>query len=177
MSKYVIGLIFDNKGQYQLRDMLKKMEIENNNVNDFHISVADFECDDEEYIINKVKTFAQKLKKFSVKFSSIGFFLNSDNTLFLNPVISNELLSCHRQIKNHIEKDTVAETLPNYQNNSYVPHCSLAFKITDNEFWKALRFLKSQSSCIVLPTVMIDKIDIVKHDNKYEKLLIVELKC
>ena len=99
MEKYAIALILDKNEQLEkLNEYLKKFGIDLTN-NYFHITLAGFESDNENYLIEKVKEFASTHKSIKITLNHLGTFLNDDNIIFLAPQYNRKLYNYHKNLK------------------------------------------------------------------------------
>lgn len=174
MEKYAIALIFDKcKELDKINEFLKKYNL--NYVNNyFHITLAGFECDDENYLIEKIKDFANTHNQIKIRFSHLGTFLTEDNVVFMSPFHSNKLFKYHKDLKRAIcsKKDIIL--CPYYKGKIWNPHCSIAYKIPHEIY---IDIINNLSSVIEFPfEANITQIDIYEYSSKKEKIFETNLK-
>lgn len=173
MEKYAIGLILDKSNQLEkLREYLSQFGIDLKN-NYFHITLAGFECDDENYLIEKIKEFANENSSFKIKFSHLGTFLTEDNVIFLAPYHSKKLFNYHRNLKHKVCANKNIILCDYYKAIIWNPHCTLAYKIPHEKY---MNILDNLSSVVEFPfEATISKIDIYEYSNRNEKIFEIDL--
>ena len=176
MKKYAVELIFDEESQMKLnkiRELLVANGVHDEAVPINHISIADFETDDLEGLKEKVKEFASSIKKFKLNLATVGTFMTNENVIFLAPVMTDELMNFHKMFLDSM-KDFNGKANEYYNHNKWVPHCTIAIRLSDEELIKGFEILKNIS---FLPLeVTIDKIDILNYPNPYVEEYIVDIK-
>lgn len=174
MEKYAIALILEkNEHLEKLNDYLKKFGIDYTD-NYFHITLAGFESDNEDYLIEKVKEFASTHKPFKITLAHLGTFLNDDNIIFLAPQYSKRLYNYYKNLKHIVcaNKDIILS--PFYKSKIWAPHCSLAYKIDREKYYN---IFNNMTNLVELPfEVTATKIDIYEYSNKKEKIFECNLK-
>jgi len=168
--KYAITLSFNNEGQNKvnsLRKVLLENGVRNGAYEVNHITLSDIETDDigeVASIIRIIEKIAKKQKQFTLTLASVGSFMTSENVVFLNAIMTDKLELVHKmanKMLSRYKRDAY------YEPNKWVPHSTIAIKLSDAELTKAFKLLKSNN---ILPlSVIVDKIDIVQHDIKTNK--------
>ena len=176
MKKYAIELVFDEESQKKInniRKLLSSNGIHDEAVPTNHVSIADFETDNLELLKEKVKEFANRVHKFKLNLSTVGTFMTKENVIFLQPVMTDELMNLHKKFINSM-KDLNGKANEYYNHNKWVPHCTIAIRLSDEELIKGFEILKSTS---FLPLeVTVDKIDILNYPAPYIQEYVVDIK-
>jgi 2'-5' RNA ligase len=104
-----------------------------------HITVYPpfYSSESEPSLINKLNNIYNKSIPFRISLDSVGFFIGKNNVAFFKP----DSKSGH-QIRNLFKAvqlclaDVITDAWPNYPVNpeQFVPHCTIAEKIPQNEF-------------------------------------------
>ena len=160
---YAIELIFDDNSQKEINELRKKL-IENG-VHDEavklnHVSIGDYKTDNIEVLKNRVTEFSKTIKPFDLSLVSVGTFMTKENVIFLEPIITDELIDVHKRFIEYM-KDFDGELNQYYDINKWMPHCTISIRLTDKELFKGIELLKE---IIKLPIkVTIDRIDIINY--------------
>lgn len=161
---YAVVLYFDEKSQAQLLRMME--DLCDVGVNRYmldvgirpHITLASWDDDKEIDLTNEIKGFAQEAQGISLLFSSIGIFPTDPRVVYLSPIKDESLINLHNcfyqkldgQIENYIKFYT-----PDY----WVPHCTLATKLTEAEVLKSVSALMK----VKFPVkAMISQVELIK---------------
>lgn len=170
---YAIELIFDNKSQAAINELRKALQ--ENGVHDEavrlnHISIGDYATDDIEGLKAKVVEFSKRIKPFEIVLCSVGTFMTKENVIFLAPVMTRELKNVHEKFIEFMAGFD-GKINPYYDVDKWVPHCTLAIRLTDEELFRGLRVLKE---CIRLPiNVKIEKIDLIQYP--WNQILVTDI--
>lgn len=170
---YAIEFIFDDKSQNTINELRKALQ--ENGVHDEavrlnHISIGDYATDDIEGLKAKVVEFSRRIKPFEIMLCSVGTFMTQENVIFLAPVMTEELKSAHEKfIESMAGFD--GKLNPYYDVDKWMPHCTIAIRLSDEELFQGLRVLKK---CIRLPIhVKIEKIDLIQYP--WNQILITDI--
>ena len=102
-----------------------------------HITLAMFKDTNPQEFSKWLHTYASEIDCFNIKFSSIGAFTTNPSVLFLAPVMEEGFFNLHMRFNVQIKE--VASTFENYYlPGSWVPHCTLATSLSQNELHLAL---------------------------------------
>ena len=158
---YAIELVFDEESQKKidnLRSTLVKNGVHDEAVKLNHISIGDYKTDDLETLKEKVFEFSKMIKPFELTLSSVGTFMTKENVIFLEPIMTEELLNVHKKFIKYMEGfDGILN--PYYDINKWMPHCTISIRLSDEELFKAIKVLKET---IKLPIVVkVEKIDLI----------------
>ena len=176
MKKYAVELIFDEESQKKInkiRELLSSSGVHDEAVPTNHVSIADFETDDLEGLKVKVNEFANNIDKFKLNLAMVGTFMTKENVIFLQPVMTDELMNVHKMFLDSM-KDFDGKANEYYNHNKWVPHCTIAIRLSDEELIKGFETLKSISFLPIEVTV--DKIDILNYPSPYKQEYIVDIK-
>lgn len=138
--KYAVILHFDKKTEKRFTAMIKKMIA--GGVNSFmedndmppHITLAAFEKDNREGIVEAFLTMAKKLTPFDIHFAALGVF--NPRVLFVSPVMSEPLMESARGA-NEAYSSLGIETDTRYAPGAWVPHVTLALNLENEELLSA----------------------------------------
>ena len=110
------------------------------------------------------------IKPFELTLSSVGTFMTKENVIFLEPVMTEELLNVHKKFIKFMEGfDGVLN--PYYDINKWMPHCTISIRLSDEELYKAIKVLKES---IKLPIVVkVEKIDLINYP--FNQILITDI--
>ena len=170
---YAIELVFDEDSQKTINNLRKQLS--ENGVHDEavklnHVSIGDYKTDDIEGLKNKVIEFSKTIKPFELSLVSVGTFMTKENVIFLEPVMTKELLDIHSRFINFM-KDFDGELNQYYDIDKWMPHCTISIRLSDNELFKGIELLKE---IIKLPIkVRIEKIDIINYP--FNQIMILDL--
>lgn len=172
MDTYAIVLYFDDTTNKVIGNMIERAATlsGNNYMLDIgippHVTLGCFFSDDQANLHERVESFAKGVAPFEVTFHSIGAF--EPYVLFASPVKDERLTRLnallHESLLNRYEPAENANYLP----DRWMPHCSLAVRLDEEQFAKA----KAIESEIDLPfTALVTKIALAKC-NPYNEIAI-----
>ena len=170
---YAIELVFDDESQKiinNLRKILQENGVHDEAVKLNHVSIGDYKTDNLEELKAKVIEFSKMIKPFELTLSSVGTFMTKENVIFLEPVMTEELLNVHKKFIKFMEGfDGVLN--PYYDINKWMPHCTISIRLSDEELYKAIKVLKES---IKLPIVVkVEKIDLINYP--FNQILITDI--
>ena len=170
---YAIELVFDDESQIIINNLRKTLQ--ENGVHDEavklnHVSIGDYKTDNIEELKEKVVEFSKMIKPFELTLSSVGTFMTKENVIFLEPVMTEELLNVHKKfIKFMAGFDGILN--PYYDIDKWMPHCTISIRLSDEELYKAIKVLKES---IKLPIVVkVEKIDLINYP--FNQILITDI--
>ncbi len=170
---YAIELVFDEDSQKtinKLRNQLSENGVHDEAVKLNHVSIGDYKTDDIEGLKNKIIEFSKTIKPFELSLVSVGTFMTKENVIFLEPVMTKELMDIHRRFIEFM-KDFDGELNQYYDIDKWMPHCTISIRLSDNEMFKGIEVLKE---IIKLPIkVRIEKIDIINYP--FNQIIILDL--
>jgi 2'-5' RNA ligase len=142
---YAVLLYFDEQTEWhilELRQTLIEASIPSlmNKMGDRpHISLAGFSGVEGDSLISVVQEFANGRHPFSIQLSAIGLFPTKENVLFLSPVPTIQLLTCHQEFHQRLAKSKLVSS-PYYAPESWVPHCTVEMNIPDEQLQRAIEY-------------------------------------
>ena len=170
---YAIELVFDDESQIIINNLRKTLQ--ENGVHDEavklnHVSIGDYKTDNIEELKEKVVEFSKMIKPFELTLSSVGTFMTKENVIFLEPVMTEELLNVHKKFIKFMEGfDGILN--PYYDIDKWMPHCTISIRLSDEELYKAIKVLKES---IKLPIVIkVEKIDLINYP--FNQILITDI--
>ena len=170
---YAIELVFDDESQKiinNLRKILQENGVHDEAVKLNHVSIGDYKTDNLEELKAKVIEFSKMIKPFELTLSSVGTFMTKENVIFLEPVMTEELLNAHKKFIKFMEGfDGILN--PYYDIDKWMPHCTISIRLSDEELYKAIKVLKES---IKLPIVVkVEKIDLINYP--FNQILITDI--
>jgi 2'-5' RNA ligase len=112
-----------------------------------HVSLAVFDEVDPNKLIQITSLFAKKAYQFPVQLEAIGMFPTPSNIVYLFPIPTIALLTLHRDFHQHLKKEKVNSS-HYYLPGKWVPHCTLEFELSDEQFDLAVQLCKKHFSPI-----------------------------
>ena len=143
---YAVALYFDEKSQAQLLGMME--DLCRAGVNRYlldlgirpHITLAYWKDQKGIDVTDAIKRFAQAVKGTKVLFSSIGIFPGDPKVVYLSPVKDDGLIKLHNGLYQELN-GKIDNYSQNYIPDNWVPHCTLATKLTEEEILKSVNAL------------------------------------
>ncbi|SRR5579871_259290 len=112
-----------------------------------HVSLAVFEQYNPERLHALLKKLAASYPPTSFRLSSAGTFFGKEGVLFLAPVVTDSLLKIHDWIHRALPK-AVEGNWVYYLPGGWVPHCTLAIRLTPKKLGKGLEVLRRKGVSI-----------------------------
>lgn len=170
---YAIEIIFDSKSERQIIHLMKNLdanEIENclrkfQTTPHIALSVSD-EIDIEKTIgiIERIN-----ISQFTIPLYGLGTFQGINNIIFLLPKVTMELLAFQKTL--HCQLLKYSDSWNYYYPDNWVPHCTVAMDIAEDQFLNAFRILRDNMEPI---SARVEKIRLIKfHPEEilYERLI------
>ncbi len=85
----------------------------------------------------ELSSFAAEVAPFRLSFPNIGIFSTSEGVVFLGVTVTEQLLSLHTEFHN-IFKEHAQEQREYYTVGRWVPHCTLAFGLSEDQIVEAV---------------------------------------
>ncbi len=171
---YAVELVFDDKSQNtinELRKLLGENGVHDEAVKLNHISIGDYCTNDIEGLKSKVLDFSEMIEPFEITLCAVGTFMTKENVIFLAPIMTEELKSVHKKFLDFMS-DFDGKLNQYYYIDKWMPHCTIAIRLTDEELFNGLKLLKNN---IKLPIkVKLEKIDIINYP--FNGILITDIK-
>lgn len=150
---YSIGLYFDPQTETEIRRIWQIMaenaieEYLYSSANRPHITLTIFEDLDTTKAENLLRDFALRHTPFPISFQAIGLF-PSTAAIFLNPVVTGQLLNIQRELHNLLVPFAALPEFPYYLPDQWIPHCGLAIEMPPENLLPAM---KTAINNLVLP--------------------------
>lgn len=131
---FAVLLYFESRGDREIRRLMHWLM--DRGVNDLyvnldmrpHLTLAEFDTEDYLPVQAALHTFMARQPSFHLRFSSLGLFPGEHGVLFLAPIVEETLLAFHRELNAMLEP--LCHTFsPLYQEDSWVPHCTLVLEL------------------------------------------------
>lgn len=143
---YAVTVYFDEKSQAQLLGMME--DLGRAGVNRYlldvgirpHITLAYWNGQKENDVTAEISRYAQAVKGTKVLFSSIGIFPADPKVVYLSPVKDDALIRLHQGLYGELD-GKIENFSQNYTPDYWVPHCTLATKLTEAEVLKSVNTL------------------------------------
>lgn len=144
----------------EIRNILISNGVHDEAVKLNHVSIGDYHTDNIDGLKEKVIEFSKTIKSFELILVSVGTFMTKENVIFLEPIITEELMDIHKRfIKFMSDFDGVLNQY--YDIDKWMPHTTISIRLSDDELIKGLKVLKEN---IKLPIVVkVDRIDIINY--------------
>lgn len=143
---YTVVLYFDAESQARLLGMME--DLSRAGVNRYlldhgirpHITLAYWSSQQEKDVTAEIKRYARAVKRTKVLFSSIGIFPSDPKVVYLSPVKDDALIRLHQRLYAELD-GKIGNFSQNYTPDYWVPHCTLATKLTEAEVLKSVTTL------------------------------------
>jgi 2'-5' RNA ligase len=108
-----------------------------------HISLGLFEGPFPGRLTGQIRRFAQDTAGIGVGFGSIGMFPTQEGVVFLTPIVTNQLLHLHKRLYQEVALSGY-ETEQSYLPGKWVPHCTLAIRLSAEEIHTAIDICREE---------------------------------
>ncbi|MCY3553536.1 MAG: 2'-5' RNA ligase family protein [Candidatus Poribacteria bacterium] len=161
---FVVELYFDPSTEECIRDVWKA--IDDAEISDSmpkggyrpHISLGVCDHLETDSLEQELSTFAMGVAPFRLSFPNIGIFSTSEGVVYLGATVTEQLLNLHKTF-HKIFKKYAAEQREYYTVGRWVPHCTLAFGLSEEQIVEAVTVCRR----IALPTsTKVGEIGVVK---------------
>ena len=150
---FVVELYFDSSTEASIRDAWKS--IDDAGISDSmpkggyrpHVSLGVCDHLETDSLAQELSKFAAGVTPFRLAFPNIGIFSTSEGVVFLGVTVTEALLSVHAAF-HKIFKKYAKEQREYYTVGRWVPHCTLAFGLSEAQIVEAVVVCRR----IVLPT-------------------------
>ena len=109
-----------------------------------HVSLGVCEELDVDDLGKELSSFAKTISPFEMKLSSIGLFHSSENVIFLGVTPTPSLLNINGSFHQFFGKYAKAQRA-NYHVGSWVPHCTIAFGLSNDIVPKTIENCRRES--------------------------------
>jgi 2'-5' RNA ligase len=150
---YWVAALFDEETEQEIRQIWEELREEKisyyaDEVKDGrpHITLASYsELDKSKYITDMKKCYENK-GEIEICFNTLGSFLNY-GTLFFSPTVTKNLMDFHALHYEFFE-DVNSMANPLYMPGKWIPHCTLANKLPEEELAKAFQYCLKRNDSI-----------------------------
>ena len=140
---FVVELYFDTLTEERIRDAWKA--IDEAGISDSmpkggyrpHISLGVCDHLETDSLAQELSTFAASITPFRLSFPNIGIFSTSEGVVYLGATVTVPLLNLHTAF-HEIFKKYAKEQREYYTVGQWVPHCTLAFGLSERQIAEAV---------------------------------------
>ena len=122
----------------------------------------------------ELSTFAASLAPFRLSLSSVGIFPGAEGVIFLGVTVTNHLLDIHAAFHKLCEKHA-QEQFEHYAVRKWVPHCTLAFGLSERQIAEAVPICRGMPLPILTEVKEIGLMDV--SPTSCHTLCLYELDC
>ena len=152
---FAVELYFDPATEASIRDAWKA--IDEASISDSmpkggyrpHVSLGVCDHLDTDSLVQELSTFAAGVVPFRLSCGNIGIFFTSEGVVYLGVTVTEQLLNVHARF-HEIFKKHAQEQREYYAVGQWVPHCTLAFGLSEPQIVEAVTVCRR----IVLPSSM-----------------------
>ncbi len=138
MPEYAIVLYFDEDTENRISQMIHMLA--DTGLNGYmlkagirpHLTLALWQSETEPDIAMLIRRFCDEMGNTVLRFTSLGIFPGNESVLFLAAVKDEALEALHKRLYALIGTD-LGLFSPHYLPENWVPHCTLAMKLTEYE--------------------------------------------
>lgn len=138
--QYAVLLYFDEESEKGIEKNIKNIDVENFDIGiPPHITIFSWHGESAKGYIKGIEAFVKVQPKVDITFSSFGIFDTIGKYFFLSPVRGDALTKIHDSLINAIKlqpNDTYEKLY--VDNNKWVPHCSIGYRLTEENLPKFL---------------------------------------
>ncbi len=140
---YAVLLYFDKKSTKIIEDLQREISKINGNLHTVsldirpHITLSSFESDSIDDFIESFTSYLDHEKISEVTFSGYGLFTSPKNVIYLNPVVDMKLVDINQRFFDYYDSNSLAVG-DYYAPGSWVPHCTLASRLSEEEVLKSI---------------------------------------
>ena len=140
---FVVELYFDPSTEARIRDAWRA--IDEAGISDSmpkggyrpHVSLGVCDYLETDSLVQELSIFATSVTPFQLSFPNIGIFSTSEGVVFLGVTVTKELLSVHAAF-HEIFKKHAQDQRDYYTVGCWVPHCTLAFGLSEDQIVEAV---------------------------------------
>ncbi|MBD7969245.1 2'-5' RNA ligase family protein [Paenibacillus gallinarum] len=143
---YAVELFFEEEFEKYVKNIWKGLKDQNISSNMYdisylkpHITMAVYsDIPSIESICRRLSTYFDSVIELELKFDVLASFPTT-GTLFIDPTVTEDLLKMHK--KYHAEFSDLFEfSNPYYIPNNWVPHCTLAIRLSPEQILDAMKY-------------------------------------
>ena len=109
-----------------------------------HVSLGVCDYLETDSLAQELSTFAASVAPFQLSFPNIGIFSTSEGVVFLGVTVTEALLSIHAAF-HKIFKKYAEKQREYYTVGRWVPHCTLAFGLSEHQIAETVRICRQIS--------------------------------
>ena len=140
---FVVELYFDSSTEATIREAWEA--IDDAGISDSmpkggyrpHVSLGVCDHLETDSLALELTTFAVSITPFRLSFPNIGIFSTSEGVIYLGVTVTEQLLNVHTRF-HEIFKKYAEEQREYYTVGRWVPHCTLAFGLSENQIIEAV---------------------------------------
>ena len=150
---FVVELYFDPSTEDRIRDAWKAIDEAGISASMLdggyrpHVSLGVCDHLEIDSLAQELSNFAASVAPFRLSFPNIGIFSTSEGVVFLGATVTEQLLNVHTAF-HEIFKKHAQEQREYYTVGRWVPHCTLAFGLSEAQIVEAVTLCRR----IILPT-------------------------
>ena len=103
-----------------------------------HVSLGVCDHLETDSLVQELSTFTAGVAPFRLSFPNIGIFSTSEGVVYLDATVTAQLLNLHTAF-HEIFKKYAKEQQEYYTVGQWVPHCTLAFSLSEHEIVEAVK--------------------------------------
>lgn len=173
---YLVSVYFDEKTDKHIRGFMKQVAKKTGNTYMIdgnvppHITIAAFEAQEAETAIRKIEQEIQEFQKGKITWASMAVFL--PHVIYLAPVLDRYLHHMGAAVNEALKDIPEIILRPNYQPFNWMPHTTIAKKLSSEEMRIAFEVLQNSFGMFSGEIVRIG----LAKTNPYEEIIMWELK-
>ncbi|WP_421378512.1 2'-5' RNA ligase family protein [Bacillus salacetis] len=168
---YWVAALFDEKTEELIKQLWEELREESisfyaDEIKDGrpHITLASYsELDKQKFMNEMEKCYANETEK-EICFNTLGSFLNY-GTLFFSPTVTTELLQFHGSHYEFFESYNEYAN-PLYTPGKWIPHCTLANKLSEAELAEAFQYCLKRHESIMGKITEVALIELVEEQGE-----------
>lgn len=144
---YLVSLYFDTKTDNKIRNFIKLVARKSGNLFMIeekvppHITVAAVEATDEEQLVKCLHEVCTSMKSGQITWASVGTFL--PYVIYIAPILNQYLHEVSVQLNSKLATLDGVKLRQNYQPFGWIPHTTIAKKLSSEEMRTAFEVLQS----------------------------------
>ena len=165
---FAVELFFDPAAEQRVRDVW--MELARAKVNSFmidgqyrpHLTLGVLNEYASPAFENEFQRYTEKLEKISLKLDCLGIFPRPEGVVYLGAVVTDQLLSVHREFQNRFA-NLMTGVRPYYLPGNWIPHCTLAYGLSMEAIPTAIEVCSRVTFPISATVAEISLVEVPKH--------------
>jgi len=164
---FVVEMFFDDKVDKVVRDVWT--DLARAKVNSFmidgdyrpHVTLGVFEGYTSPEFENEFHSFCKRAA-FPIKFDCLGIFPRPEGVVFLGAVVTEQLLSVHREFQTRFS-GLMSGLRPYYLAGNWVPHCTLAYGLSVDAIPASVEVCSQCAFPLITQVKEIGLVEVPKH--------------